>query len=625
MSNLLKDNKKLISEYNYKKNGEIDLNTITTGSHKKIWWKCSKGHEWESEVKSRNAGRGCPFCANKKVLVGYNDITTTNPILAKEWNYEKNENLKPTQFLANSHKKVWWKCKNGHEWISSIENRNKQSGCPYCSNRELITGYNDLATTNPILAKEWNYEKNNDLKPTGVVAGSNKKVWWKCSKGHEWEAIIKNRNNGQQCPYCTNTSLLVGYNDLATTHPKLAKEWNYKKNGNLKPNEIIAGSNKMIWWKCSKGHEWKTKALYRSFGQNCPYCTNVKVLKGYNDLATTYPELLKEWNYEKNKIKPSEIVSGSSIKVWWKCNKGHEWRAAVNSRSNGHRCPVCTEELKTSLPERTVYFYVKKYFDDAINNYHNEVLKSKELDIFIPSLNVGIEYDGQRYHKQEKDIIKDELCSKNNILLYRIREKDCEKYNSNSIKIYLENNDNDSLEKSIVKLLINLNIKKPLINIENDMEDIYNLINYLEKENSITKLNPSLAKEWHYEKNGDLKPDFFSVGSHRKVWWKCSKGHEWKAEIKSRNSGRKCPYCTNNKILVGYNDLATTNPDVAKEWDYEKNGDLKPTEVLPGSDRKVWWKCENGHEWVTHIKTRSRGSKCPYCFRKNDDYEQNNY
>ena len=185
MSNLLKDNKKLISEYNYKKNGEIDLNTITTGSHKKIWWKCSKGHEWESEVKSRNAGRGCPFCANKKVLVGYNDITTTNPILAKEWNYEKNENLKPTQFLANSHKKVWWKCKNGHEWISSIENRNKQSGCPYCSNRELITGYNDLATTNPILAKEWNYEKNNDLKPTGVVAGSNKKVWWKCSKGHE--------------------------------------------------------------------------------------------------------------------------------------------------------------------------------------------------------------------------------------------------------------------------------------------------------------------------------------------------------------------------------------------------------------------------------------------------------
>ena len=100
MSNLLKDNKKLISEYNYKKNGEIDLNTITTGSHKKIWWKCSKGHEWESEVKSRNAGRGCPFCANKKVLVGYNDITTTNPILAKEWNYEKNENLKPTQFLG---------------------------------------------------------------------------------------------------------------------------------------------------------------------------------------------------------------------------------------------------------------------------------------------------------------------------------------------------------------------------------------------------------------------------------------------------------------------------------------------------------------------------------------------
>ena len=124
-----------------------------------------------------------------------------NEELMKEWNKEKNGLLNPKLLTLKSHKKIWWRCKNGHEWQVSIDSRSKGTGCPYCSNRRVLKGYNDLETINSKLAKEWNKEKNGDLKPNMVMANSSKKVWWKCSKcGFEWKAKIDNRNRGKGCP-----------------------------------------------------------------------------------------------------------------------------------------------------------------------------------------------------------------------------------------------------------------------------------------------------------------------------------------------------------------------------------------------------------------------------------------
>ena len=110
--------------------------------------------------------------------------------------------------LSNSGKKVWWKCEKGHEWQARISHRNKGIGCPYCSGKKVLQGYNDLATINPELAKEWNCEKNGNLKPEDFTANSGKKVWWKCEKGHEWKATIANRNRGRGCPICYRFSRL---------------------------------------------------------------------------------------------------------------------------------------------------------------------------------------------------------------------------------------------------------------------------------------------------------------------------------------------------------------------------------------------------------------------------------
>ena len=112
----------------------------------------------------------------------------------------------------------------------------------FCAQRgnimaKLIVGVNDLATVNPELAKEWDYEKN-EKKPQDYTAGSGIKVWWLCEKGHSWQVAIYSRVSGRGCPICSNKQVCKGINDLATLKPNLAKEWNYDKNDTLTPSDV---------------------------------------------------------------------------------------------------------------------------------------------------------------------------------------------------------------------------------------------------------------------------------------------------------------------------------------------------------------------------------------------------
>lgn len=135
------------------------------------------------------------------------------------------------------------------------------------------------------------------------------------------------------------------------------------------------------------------------------------------------------------------------------------------------------------------------------------------------------------------------------------------------------------------------------------------------KNNSLLQTNPNLAKEWNYERNGKLIPEMFAANSNVKVWWRCSEGHEWQAVIYMRNGrGTGCPYCSNNKILPGYNDLNSRCPELMKEWDWNKNKELDPTLIAPGSGKKAWWVCSKcGYEWLAEISSRNKGSGCPNC------------
>ena len=345
-NSILYTNPEAAKEWNYERNGRLHPENFAANSSKKVWWKCQAGHEWKAVLRSRNIGIGCPYCSGKLAIKGHNDLETVNGALAKEWNYERNIGVTPDDMLPTSNKKVWWRCGEGHEWLATIAGRSNGSNCPYCSGRYAIKGNNDLETVNPGLAKEWNHERNVGLFPTDVLPTSNKKVWWKCAEGHEWEATIANRNNGTNCPYCSGRFAVRGRNSLQIADPNLAREWNYERNNGVTPDDVLPGSNKKVWWRCVKGHEWQATIVNRSkHGRGCPYCSGRYPIKGENDLQTVNPVLAIEWNHEKNiGLTPTDVLPNSNKKVWWKCEKGHEWEATINHRNNGRGCPQCARK-----------------------------------------------------------------------------------------------------------------------------------------------------------------------------------------------------------------------------------------------------------------------------------------
>jgi G:T-mismatch repair DNA endonuclease (very short patch repair protein) len=276
MKGLLKDlNPELAKEWHPIKNSKLSLEKMSANNPKIIWWlgKCS--HEWESSVAGRNKGYGCPYCAGKKILTGFNDLSFLRPDLSAEWHPTKNLPLLPTKIGVGVRVMIAWKCKLGHEWNALIYARNQGNNCPFCFGVSTLAGFNDLATTNPILASEWHPTKNGNLTPQQVREQSNDFAWWLgATCDHYWKADISSRNKGKGCPICKNKLTVTGINDLAFLNPKLAAEWHPTKNGDLKPSDFGAGSDKKVYWLGVCGHDWPATIVKRSSGTGCPKCSN---------------------------------------------------------------------------------------------------------------------------------------------------------------------------------------------------------------------------------------------------------------------------------------------------------------------------------------------------------------
>lgn len=335
-------------------------------------------------------------------------------------------------------------------------------------------------------------------------------------------------------------------------------------------------------------------------------------------------ELIKEWDWEENSKKgfdPHALTCGSNKKVFWKCQRGHRWDAQIYSRAILHTgCKTCTKELKTSYPEKAIAFYISSLFTDTIENYRSKDLNNTELDIYIPSFKIGIEYDGVRWHKNsDKDLVKDQLCEKLGIYLIRVREIGCADYESKSLKIYLKPRIKGELNVAIEAIVSNLNKRFGLslecnVDLNRDGPAIMTSVLTIKKENSI--LNSTFINEWSKEKNKDINPEYISLKSNNEYWWKCKTcNYEWIASPATRERGAGCPHCSGRVPMPGVDDLLTLYPKLCKkEWDYSKNK-INPSEVLPGSGEKVWWKCSVcGHEWRTEVRVRALdGCGCKKC------------
>jgi hypothetical protein len=559
----------ILAEWHPELNSSLNVSDITAGSHLRVWWLGKDcGHEWEAIVQSRALkNQGCPVCAGKTILPGFNDLATKSPLVASEWHPTKNGNFYPNQVSSGSAKKVWWLGKDcGHEWEAIIGNRaSKGAKCPFCFGKKLLSGVNDLATLYPDIAAEWHPTKNGDLLPTHVRPNAQKKVWWLGKDcGHEWEALLGNRvTSNTGCPTCVGRKVLVGVNDLITTHPAMASEWHPTLN-KISASSVTHGSGKKVWWLGNDcGHEWEMYVSSRtgSKTQGCPYCSNNRILGGFNDLATTHPSTACEWHPVKNGLlKVNEVSHGSSFNAWWlskSCN--HEWQTPIYLRAmHNQGCPYCAgkrvlvgfNDLASTHPILASEWHKDK--NESLLPIH--VSFGSGATVWWMNAACGHEWEGQISHRSSSQPHGCPYCGNGRILVGF---------------------------------------------------------------NDLASRNPKIAAEWHPTRNNLLPSEVFGI-SGEKAWWLGSVcNHEWEAVIANRVNGSGCPICVGQKVLIGFNDLASQNPIIAAQWHPTKNAPLLPEQFTIGSDKKVWWMCDKDHEWNSTIGGRTaRNSGCPECYAK---------
>lgn len=484
------------------------------------------------------------------------------PSLLNEWHPTRNDGRKLSDFTVGSSKKAWWLGECGHEWEAVIAKRVKyESGCPYCAGRLILAGFNDLASTHPVVAARFVSSLTDGKTPYSVKSGSNTVFVWKGKCGHTWERRVSHEVNlgVESCRVCNHKVLLVGFNDFGTLFPAHAEDWNFVRNTTM-PEDFIGAGNTVVWWKCDKGHEWEDSLQAKVRLKSCPQCffetkNTVKV--------SDIPSLMSEWDFTKNIVSPDSLITTSKQKIWWLCNRGHSWLSSPKVRlgrlNDGEKvssCPVCVNrqlllgfnDLATGSPE------IVGLWDAGKNQ--------------VTPAQVTVGSNALFWLK----------CGKGHSWSFRPQE----------IKG----------SKVVCPACSGTVSSKQLFEGFNDLGTTH----------------PELVDEWHPIKNVDLTPSMVRSNGGKKVWWvgkDC--GHEWEASIYLRKAGTGCPVCSNHMVLVGFNDLATTHPKLVAEWHTVKNGILLPTQFTYGSDVKVWWECDKGHDWKAKIAGRSSRSGCPVC------------
>ena len=227
---------------------------------------------------------------------------------------------------------------------------------------------------------EWDYSKNIGIDPASLTRGNHLKVWWihthkETNTIHSWQASISNRarktntnrNKGRFCPICHGLLLLRGFNDLQSQNPELAKKWHPTKNGSLRPWQVILGTERKVWWRhyhrqTKTWHEWisRVSSMNKGTSKTCPICDGKQVLVGFNDLKSIRPEIAKQWDYNRNVLRPEQVMYGSGKLAYWKHHhktkkEWHTWRAVISRQLVPGQCPKCHPGGFDLLKESKVY------------------------------------------------------------------------------------------------------------------------------------------------------------------------------------------------------------------------------------------------------------------------------
>lgn len=369
---------------------------------------------------------------------------------------------------------------------------------------------------------------------------------------------------------------------LRQKYPDIDTYWHPTKNGDLTPDNVGVRSEKIAWFRCpndpSHDHQArvknKTLVADRSDGRwGCPFCSGYYLGSPKNNLASKCPDLAKEWHPTKNgNLTPQNIPPSSNQKVWWQCERGHVYELEPNQRVNAKRgCPDCSRYGYGSSQELRIYCELKSLFPDTC---FRQKIQGKEIDVFVPSIKLGVEYDSAFYHqdKDNEDRAKNSLMESLGLNVIRVREQPLDRISNLDVIAptrQLSKNDVNRLLESIAhvgalneKLLAGYLSEKDFVS----NEDFAFYSSYSDRpipENSLAEKFPEIAAQWDYEKNAPLTPYDFSHGSKHRAWWLCDNGHSFDASINSQtyHSGgvyKGCRYCAwERKLPLGdkQNDL----------------------------------------------------------------------
>jgi hypothetical protein len=547
----LTDYKEISKEWNFEKN-KLDIKIITRGSSRSIWWKCAKGHEWKASPYSRISKKtNCPFCSNRAVN-SENNLNKLFPHIAKEWHPKKNGKLIPSQIVAGSNKRVWWKCKNGHEWRTNPAARTgkRKSGCPRCSRRissfelRLLSELGGLfKNVTPI------YKINNieiDIFLNDHKIGIEYDGWYYHQKRLNNDKLknkLLTRHNINLIRFRENPLPKISDYDIMIKQNKLSK-----KDLNTLLNKILSISN----FKNIKIDKYLKKNKFQFEKEYQKYLSFYPAPIPQKSLKITNPKLVKEWDFKKNyPLKPENFYTNSGSRAWWKCRKGHSWRVRIADRTGNDKrgCPFCRG----------------KRIDDG-----------NSLETLFPKV-------AHEFHKTKNGKLKPKNLSPGSHKKYWWKCKKGHEW------------------KAIIKSRTEQKTGCP-----------YCSGNLASRETNLKRLFPNLMKEWHPSKNKNIDPSKLRPGSNLDVWWKCNKGHTWLATISRRTStNSKCVYCANLKVSKT-NNLQAISKKISKEWHPTKNYPTRPKDIIAKTGKIYWWKCSKGHEWKQSPAMRfNRG--CPYC------------
>lgn len=292
-----------------------------------------------------------------------------------------------------------WICSNGHTFNRAPDTVRKSSkSCTECyPYRKVLAGVNDLATTHLEIAK--NFSKNNELPVTSYSKGHKKSVLWNCEKGHEYaqEVYIEIRSNSG-CPLCSRQRIVAGINDLETLRPDLQLMW---AETNFSLNSFTKYSDYEAEWICSEGHNFKAKI--RSLFKRKDLCHICPKPIPFESSVASSEKLMKIWSI-KNAADPKFLKKQAHTKAIWSFKDcGHEYVNDIKSMYlRDGMCSECSYKTGSSQEEFLASLIVKRY--NVAIDQRVRILDGREIDIYIPSLQKGIEFNGERWHNNSKAI-----------------------------------------------------------------------------------------------------------------------------------------------------------------------------------------------------------------------------